>query len=137
MSLASAFIRLRQRNHAEQRLIMRTAVLFVLAHLYLRAASLDGARKRLTHAAKRMNIRVQNAEQLSWLIAAVNRNLPGKHSCLIDAVCCESIAQNSGLVAELKLGAARGHDRMHFHAWVEHAGHIIAGAHDDEFTPLR
>jgi hypothetical protein len=137
VSVLAAYTRLRQHDHAEQRLLWRTGILFIVSHIYLRTSSFEKARGGLARAARRLHIRAQNAEQLRWLIGAVNRNLPGKHSCLVDALCCEAIANNSGLSTELKLGAARGSERVHFHAWVEHAGTIIAGEHDGEFTPLR
>ena len=137
MTVLSAFFRLRRRNRADQQLLMRTGLLFLLTHIYLRTAKLDVARAKLARAAQRLHIQAADGAQLGWLISAVNRNLPGKHSCLIDALACEAIAKNSGLQTELKLGAARGDARMKFHAWVEHAGAIIAGEHHGEFTPLR
>jgi hypothetical protein len=137
MSVFSAYQRLRRRDRAEQQLLMRTGLLFLLAHVHVRTTTLDAARDKLARTAQRLHIRAHDAAQLGWTINAVNRNLPGKHSCLIDALVCEAIAKNSGLQTELKLGAARGAERMQFHAWVEHAGAIIAGEHHGEFTPLR
>jgi hypothetical protein len=126
-----------RRTTAERALIWRTASLFLMAHALLRFRRLDTARTSLTRAARVLRVRAQDPQQLSWAINAVNRNLPGHHSCLVDAVCCEAIAHNSGISTELKLGAARSDERMRFHAWVEHAGRMIAGAHDGEFKPLR
>jgi hypothetical protein len=137
MSIFGTYARFRARAPAERRLLQRTALLFVCAHLLLRTRSLERTRQRLSTIAQRLDIDVSDTAQLAWAISTVDRNLPGKHSCLIDALCCEAIARHAGIAAELKLGAARGTERMRFHAWVEHAGITIAGAHDDEFTPLR
>ena len=137
MNMIQAIARSRKRPRQERALLARTAVLFFCAHVILRASPLPTARKRLATIARTLGARAQHAQQLAWVIDAVHRNLPGYHSCLIDALCCEAIAANSGIPSEFKLGAARGTDRMHFHAWVEHHGRILAGAHDGEFTAFR
>ena len=137
VNMIQAVARSRKRSRHERALLARTAVLFACAHALLRAAQLSTARKRLAAIARTLGAHAKNAQQLTWVIDAVHRNLPGHHSCLIDAMCCEAIAANSGIASEFKLGAARGAERMHFHAWVEHHGRIIAGAHDGEFTAFR
>ena len=137
MSLIHAVLRSRKRSRRERALLTRTALLFVSAHALLRMSQLKTARTRLGRAARTIRARAQNANELEWAIDAVHRQLPGHHSCLIDALCCEAIANNSGIATQFKLGAARGDERMLFHAWVEHSGRIIAGAHDGEFTAFR
>ena len=137
MNMIQAVARSRKRSPHERALLARTALLFVCAHGLLRISRLPAARKRLANIAGTVGARAQNAQQLSWAIDAVHRNLPGYHSCLVGALCCEAIAANSGIPSEFKLGAARGAERMQFHAWVEHHGRIIAGTHDGEFTAFR
>jgi hypothetical protein len=117
--------------------LTRTALLFVAAHVLLRMSRLNTARTQLGRFAKTIRANAENAKELEWAIDAVHRELPGHHSCLIGALCCEAIANNSRIATQFKLGAARGRERMHFHAWVEHSGRIIAGAHDGEFNAFR
>jgi hypothetical protein len=86
--------------------------------------------------ARWVGARAGDSSQLSWAVAAIGRDLPGHHSCLIRALCCEAIAENSGIPTEFRLGAAHQEGRMHFHAWVEHNGVALTGEHDGTFAPL-
>jgi hypothetical protein len=74
--------------------------------------------------------------QIGWATATISQYLPGTHSCLIEALCCQAMASSSGIPAELKIGAARAGATVRFHAWVEHQGRLICGRHEREFVPL-
>lgn len=126
----------RGRTRRERGLLMRTALLFTCAHVLVRVRDLRGARSTLARIARFTRARAEGPAQLAWAVAAVNTHLPGKHSCLINAVCCEAIAAASSIEAEFKIGAARDAGRVHFHAWVEHAGQELTGAHHGEFIPM-
>ena len=119
---------------AERRLIIKTAVLFKTAHITLRFQPLDRARASLVRLASRLNARAGTLSELTWAVKAVNRHLPGKHSCLINAVSAEAIARHSGLAVDFRLGAARNGDAMRFHAWLEQEGRIIIGEHEGDFA---
>ncbi|HEY0672613.1 MAG TPA: lasso peptide biosynthesis B2 protein [Longimicrobiales bacterium] len=124
-----------RRSHSEQHLLLLTALLFGAAHGLLHTVPLPRARSILAHLV-RGRTSAWTPAQIAWAAAAVNRNLPGRHSCLVNALCCEAIATGSGVAAELKLGAARGEARMRFHAWVEHRGQTICGGEHGEFVAL-
>jgi hypothetical protein len=132
-----ALTRFRRRSVSERKLLTHTAVLFLFAHLVVRLKELRKARSAMARIARTIGARATDPVQLSWAIASVNTNLPGRHSCLIDALCCEAIAENSGIATEFRIGAAPQPGIPHFHAWVEHAGRALTGAHDGEFIPLR
>jgi hypothetical protein len=129
--------RFRHRSRAERKLLWRTALLFVCAHVLTHQRELRRTRNAMSAIARHLHARAQDPAQLSWAINAVTRHLPGHHSCLISALSCEAIADTSGIPAEFKIGAAHQHGHMHFHAWVEHDGAALTGAHDGEFAPLR
>jgi hypothetical protein len=126
----------RRHPREDRRLALWTALLFLSAHLLLTWVPLPRARRGLAAVARLTGARAHGPAQLAWSIGAVDRTLPGRHSCLIHAVCCEAIAANSGIQNDFRLGAARAGARMHFHAWVEHAGGALTGTHPDEFVPL-
>ena len=128
--------RFRQRAPGERRLLIRTALLFMVAHVLTRQRELRRTRDRMAAVARRLSAAAASPAELSGAVASVNHALPGHHSCLVNALCCEAIAANSGIVTEFKIGAAQHHGRMHFHAWVEHEGIALTGAHDGEFAPL-
>ena len=133
----SPFARFRRRTPSERKLLARTTILFVAAHLLMRHRELKRTRDRMARLARRLAATAATPKELSWAVAAVNKALPGHHSCLVSALCCEAIAANSGIVTDFKIGAARQHGRMHFHAWVEHEGTALTGAHNGDFASLR
>jgi hypothetical protein len=120
----------------DRRLAIRTALLFMSAHVLLALVPLPRARRGLAALARLTGTRANGPARLAWSINAVNRTLPGRHSCLIHAVCCEAIAANSDIQNEFRIGAVRAGTKMQFHAWVEHAGAALTGIHQDEFVPL-
>jgi hypothetical protein len=130
------FARFRRRSRAERKLLWRTALLFLCAHALTRQRELRRTRNAMSAIARGLHARASDPAQLSWAIAAVTHNLAGHHSCLISALTCEAIARNSNITTEFKIGAAQQQGRMHFHAWVEHDGAALTGAHDGEFAPL-
>lgn len=136
ISSISVFARFRRRSKDERRLLVRTTLLFLAAHALTREKELRRTRDRMSALARRVGAKARDAAQLSWAIAAVDAGLPGHHSCLVHALCCEAIAASSGITTEFRIGAAREHGRTHFHAWVEHEGIALTGAHDGEFAPL-
>ena len=136
MAASSVIARFRRRSRAERRLLVRTALLFFAAHSLTHQKELRRTRDRMIALARRIGANASDTAQLSWAIAAVDAHLPGQHSCLIHALCGEAIAASSGITTEFRIGAAHQHGRMHFHAWVEHEGIALTGAHDGEFAPL-
>jgi hypothetical protein len=132
----SALARFRRRSPTERKLLARTTILFVAAHLLSRQRDLRRTRDRMAALARRVVVTAASPAELSWAVASVNHALPGHHSCLINALCCEAIAMNSGIATDFRIGAAQQQGRMHFHAWVEHEGVALTGAHDGEFAPL-
>jgi hypothetical protein len=127
----------RRRPPHERRLLLRTALLFAGAHALSHQRDLRRTRRAVRALARALGAHATDADQLAGAILTVSRNLPGQHSCLIDALCCDAIAANSGITTELKIGAAHERGHMRFHAWVEYEGAALIGAHDDEFAALR
>lgn len=125
-----------RRSRAEQRLLLSVAALFVVAHMLLRFSSLQRARSYLRMCARMLRVRARDAHELAWAIDRVNHRLPAKHSCLVNALACDVVAQTSGIATDFCIGAARHKGRHRFHAWVEHNGLVIAGHDNAGFVPF-
>ena len=134
--LSMLTVRFARRSRQEQKLLLMTALLFGAAHLLLRWSTYDLARRRLQRLAGMSGTRVLTFEQLGWAAATISQHLPGRHSCLIQALCCHALATACGLATELKIGAARAGTAVHFHAWVEYQDRIIYGFDGRAFVPL-
>ena len=132
----AAAARYLRRSRAERRLLMATAVLFLCAQFRLRTTRLAQVRASLNRTARRLHARAATPAQLQWCVQVTARALPGVHSCLIQALVCEAVAQASSIETELKIGAQRAADGHRFHAWVERDGQILAGGDSDGFVAL-
>jgi hypothetical protein len=133
LQIAARFLR---RSRQERRLLVVVAGLFVAAHVLLRCFSLHATRSRLHTSARLLRAHAGSALQLAWATDRVNDSLPGRHSCLVNALVCDVVAQTSGITSNFRIGAARHDDRHRFHAWVEHDGVVIAGHDHAGFVPL-
>ena len=100
--MIAAFAR---RSPPEQDLLVSVALLFMLAHLLLRFNSFHQTRKRLRRLAAALRIIARDVQQLTWCIDRVHHRLPGRHSCLVNALVCDAVATASGIPVVLRLGA--------------------------------
>jgi hypothetical protein len=127
---------LARRPPAEQTLLAGVAVLFMLAHLLLRFYSLQHTRSKLRRLAMMLRIVARDVQQLTWCIDRVHHRLPGRHSCLVNALVCDAVANASGIPVDLRLGATRGEAGHCFHAWIDYHGFTIIGFEHGPFTPF-
>ena len=126
-----------RRSPTERSFLIKLALLFIAVHLLLRVYALPAVRVRVRRLAELLRVHAADPQQLAWAVDRIAGRLPGGHSCLIQAVCCEAAAHASGMAAALRIGAASGELRPHFHAWVEHEGIVLTGDHGAEYVPLR
>ena len=126
-----------RRSPTERSFLFKLALLFIAVHLLLRLYRLPVLRMHVRRLAESLRIHAADPQQLAWAVDRITERLPGRHSCLIQAVCCDAAAHASGMTAVLRIGAASGATRPHFHAWVEHEGIALTGDHEAEYAPLR
>jgi VanZ family protein len=124
-----------RRPPRERGLLLRMALLFAAAHVCARVYSLDRARRRMQWLAVKARV-CGSPRQIAWLIDRVNAYLPGRHSCLVHALCCEAAAAASGIATHFNIGAARGPRGHRFHAWVEHDGIVLTGDDHSGFVRM-
>lgn len=131
--MIAAFTR---RSRTEQTLLVSVALMFMLAHLLLRFNSLQQTRKQLRRCAAALRVNAHNVQELMWCIDRVHHRLPGRHSCLVNALVCDAVATASGIPVDLRLGAARSDVGHRFHAWIEYNGSTIIGFEHAPSTPF-
>lgn len=77
------------------------------------------------------------AARCAALVALAARQPLIAATCLPQALALQSLLQQHGVPAQLRLGAARAPGgRIAAHAWVEHAG-VVLGADVAQYTPFR
>lgn len=125
-----------RRSHAERRLLALVGLLFLSAHVLLRFRSLQETRERLRCVAAGRRIIAADVHELVWCTDRVNHRLPGRHSCLINALVCDAVACASGIPIDFRIGTARSEAGYRFHAWIDYLGHTIIGAEHTAFIPF-
>jgi hypothetical protein len=80
------------------------------------------------------------AEVVAWAVAAANQRVPGRGTCLTQAMAAQALLSWNGYPSRLQVGVARGAGgQVEGHAWVEYEGRIVVGGTKSEvsrYTPL-
>ena len=132
LSTATRFLR---RSHTERKLMVHVTLLFVAAHWLLHRHTLEEARIRLQRLASKLGTRA-DPQEISWAIDRVDAHLPGTHTCLIHALCCDAAAHASNIPIDFRIGATSKGSQHRFHAWVEHDGVALTGEDHAGFAPM-
>lgn len=77
-------------------------------------------------------------DQMSWLIRAAGRYVPGSEKCLSEALVTQVLLRQEGFPALLKIGVTKSQKgKLHAHAWVESEGKVVVGGKNiTQYTPL-
>ena len=134
-----ALAEFRALDRRERVLLASAGGLVLLARILLPVAGLDRTRRVITGTVEAVPTRqpVDDAESLAWAVTTASTLLPGKTSCLEEALAGRALFERHGLDAKVRLGVAGG-DSFRAHAWVEHDGSVVVGAHPEmeAFEPL-
>nr|UXE46012.1 hypothetical protein Hi04_10k_c554_00011 [uncultured bacterium] len=71
--------------------------------------------------------------RIVWALQAVSRRLPGKNSCLVQALAAQAMLRQRGYASEFRIGVS-GRDptgAIKAHAWVECDGRVVLGQLED------
>jgi hypothetical protein len=73
------------------------------------------------------------AARVSWAMGAVARRLPGRMTCLVQALAAHALLRRRGFHSTLRIGVAEheGAGEITAHAWLECGGEIVVGGLDD------
>jgi hypothetical protein len=72
-------------------------------------------------------------ERVSWAIAVLSSRVPGRNTCLVQALTADSMLRRGGYQPTLRIGVA-GKDAggtIKAHAWLECEGRVVTGALED------
>jgi hypothetical protein len=79
------------------------------------------------------------AGRVAWAVTAAARCVPGKATCLPQALATRALLSRLGQPSELRIGVLReGQGSLEAHAWVEYEGHVLVGRLHNlaQFKPL-
>ena len=124
-----------RRLPARDRILLAEATGFIIgARLGIRLLSIQRLRSLLAGPAAQ-NLTSVSAEETSgrvaWAVSAVASRLPGRTSCLIEALAVEAMLRRRGHECELRLGvppASAANAGFAAHAWIESEGQVVIGA---------
>ena len=71
--------------------------------------------------------------RIAWALGALARRLPGRNTCLVQALAAHAMLRRRGYASELRIGVA-GKDPaggIQAHAWVECEGRVVIGGIED------
>jgi hypothetical protein len=71
--------------------------------------------------------------RIVWALQALSRRLPGKNTCLVQALAAQAMLRRRGYASELRIGVSgRGPTgAIKAHAWVECDGRVVLGQLED------
>ncbi len=72
-------------------------------------------------------------ERVSWAIAVLSSRVPGKNTCLVQALTADSLLRRGGYRPTLRIGVAGRNPggTIKAHAWLECEGRVITGGLED------
>lgn len=117
-------------------LLCRAAAAVTAARVGLSVLSFEDVRRLATTWPRVSGARDADSDKIAWAVGAVSRRIPGTH-CLPQALAALALLRREGIDAELCVGIARVGDREVIgHAWVEHAGRVVIGETDRDYSPF-
>ena len=132
-----------RRSGFERRLLWKAWFLLVALRLGLSLFPLRTIHRLLARAKRRETPDELDAErigeQVALAVRVASRYVPGKVTCLPQAMAASVMLKHLGSRASLRIGVARGEKgEFQAHAWVEDRGRIIIGMLEDlrRFTPF-
>ena len=125
--------RVRHLSACERRLVLNAGFLCVaisMSMLLVRLNTLRVALHRMSRIGAPRNPYGLSPEQISWVVAAVSRFVPGS-TCLTRALAVAFLLERRNCPANLRIGFIRTPDcGLTGHAWVESDGRVVMGDGD-------
>lgn len=111
-------------------LLLEAGVLLCLARAGLQTLSFVALRQALDRCATvRSGDPQETPMRIAWAVNAVSRRLPGRPSCLMQALAADVMLRRRGYRAELLFGLRKtsGAQSPDGHAWVTCEGGVVVG----------
>ncbi len=135
---------------SDRRLVAEAAALLVLIRAGLRIVSFPTLQRLLDRRAKPRGGQThisgrgsasEPVNRVAWAVSAVARRLPGRTTCLAEALAAVTMLRRRGHAPELRFGVqdrGNGSKPLAAHAWVECDGRSVIGELENqaEYTVL-
>jgi transglutaminase superfamily protein len=114
------------RSSADRSVLFEAALLLPLVFVGLRTVGWLRMHRFLDRPSAPVRRSIEEARHLAGLVEAVARRGPVRYTCLQRSTVLWRVLRRRGLEAELLFGVRNeGPGDHRFHAWVEHAGHVL------------
>jgi hypothetical protein len=127
----------------ERRVLLKATFLLTVIQLALGRVPFTTLRRLVTGDAAnggRAPDRPGFADTVVWAVTAASRRVPGRTTCLSQALTVQALLARNGYPSRLQVGVVRGKQgAVEGHAWVECEGRVLIGGTPAEvgnFTPL-
>jgi hypothetical protein len=89
-------------------------------------------------SAKLRRVNRISTERVVWAVEMASLHLPGKKTCLNQALAVQTLLARRGYAATLQIGVVKGEGgQFEAHAWVEHEGEAVIGGYElERYTRL-
>jgi hypothetical protein len=125
----------------DRRLLLEAAALLMLVRAGLRLLPFPVCRHLLDRYAEQgtRSPAPGIVPRVVWAVGAAGRRLPGRTTCLADALVADAMLRRRRCASEIRFGVRprQRPGRLDAHAWVEHEGRIVLGAVDQLSTYAR
>lgn len=76
-------------------------------------------------------------QRMAWLVDVADRYVPGRSSCLRQAVTLSCMLRRRGVATSFRIGVTREGDTFGAHSWLEsESGEVIGLSDTDKYAPL-
>lgn len=77
-------------------------------------------------------------DRVSWAVTTAERFIPGRKTCLVQALAVQFVLARRSFPANLRLGVVKDESKgLRAHAWVESDGVVVIGGQGlDQYVPL-
>ena len=128
----------------ERRVLVKATLLLALIQLGLGRLPFTVLRRLVTgdttNGGRLSADRQGFADAVVWAVTAASRRVPGRTTCLSQALTAQALLARNGYPSRLQFGVVRGtRGEVEGHAWVECEGRVLIGGTPVEvgkFTPL-
>src|SRR5712671_132842 len=117
-------------SSADRRAVVEAVVLIGAVRIALPILPFRTLRRLLDRWRHHRTARPLPASRIAWAVATAASRLPGRNTCLVQALAAQALLGRHGHVTELRVGVARANDGIEAHAWLEQDGRPVFGEPD-------
>ena len=134
MSTPSLGADLRSLDRADRPLFLLAWLLLFFTELGFRLAGLERTKRALSWIGSGPRSRCdpgerdERVQRVAQVVALASGHVLPEPGCVPESLVLWTLLRRQGVASEVRIGVRRHRDRLHAHAWVEHAGEPIGGS---------